>query len=51
MNNPNFSIDHLDIQNYNLEGGDSLVSLKDRMKISKNFKTIGVKRLQKLFKI
>ena len=49
MNNPNFSMDHLDIQNYNLGEGGGKVSIKDRMKISKNFTTVGVRRLQKLF--
>tara|TARA_R110002074_G_scaffold284548_4_gene456298 strand:- start:7960 stop:9186 length:1227 start_codon:yes stop_codon:yes gene_type:complete len=49
MNNPNFNMDHLDIQNYNLGGTGGKVSIKDRMKISKNFTTVGVRRLQKLF--
>ena len=49
MNNPNFNMDHLDIQNYNLGGDGGKVSIKDRMKISKNFTTVGVRRLQKLF--
>ena len=49
MNNPNFNMDHLDIQNYNLGGDSGKVSIKDRMKISKNFTTVGVRRLQKLF--
>ena len=49
MNTPNFSIDHLDVQNYNLSGDTTSVSLKDKLKISKNFKTVGVNRLQKLF--
>ena len=49
MNNPNFNMDHLDIQNYNLGDNGGKVSIKDRMKISKNFTTVGVRRLQKLF--
>ena len=61
MNNPNFNMDHLDIQNYNLtdhmmflssDVSDEIrtkVSIKDRLKISKNFTTVGVRRLQKLF--
>jgi len=49
MNNPNFNMDHLDIQNYNLGETGGKVSIKDRMKISKNFTTVGVRRLQKLF--
>ncbi|MBC8428019.1 MAG: hypothetical protein H8D94_00960 [Candidatus Pelagibacter sp.] len=49
MNNPNFSIDHLNVPNYNLGAGGGEMNMKDKLKISKNFTTVGVRRLQKVF--
>jgi hypothetical protein len=49
MGNPNFSMDHLNVPNYNFGDTGGSVSVKDKLKISKNFTTVGVKRLQKVF--
>jgi hypothetical protein len=61
MGNPNFSMDHLNVPNYSIQdymmflssdASDEIkakISVKDKLKISKNFTTVGVKRLQKVF--
>mgnify|MGYP003134023162 CR=1 FL=1 len=50
LNNPNFNIDHLDIQPFQVEGdGDEELTMKEMRGLSENFTTVGVQRLQKVF--